>query len=636
MPGGDFFFNSVGLLLHGNGADLSTTITDNSPNAFVPTLIGTPKNSTALPKFGTGSLLFNGTGDALSYAHNAALNLATGDFTIESWNYFTSLTDNVNIVVKDHTYGATFVSYSLVVLADGTLRGTVGTGNSAGYSQDISSPPGAVLINGYRHLAFVRSGTTLMLFVDGALVATATQTGTAVDGAKALVIGKYQTGASTPAVTDQWYKGRLDELRITKGVARYTASFAAPTAQFPDVVDLTSGSATITLSAFPVSGRGGGTAQLQIAPPALIGYGGASAQATMPMPIVKGYGPGSAQLTIPMFTVEATGQTLEPNQCHVKMPLPVVAGYGAATAKLAMPTPLLIAAGTTATAGGGALAMPMPTVAAAGRVTTQSAAQLTLVSPFVASGYGGASAPLAMPTPLVAGAGRSGSMGGATITLPAFQLIATGKIGVAGNAALLMPMLIPVPSGRAVLTIPGFIVVAIGSIQVTLNAASFEAFATNLSHSPLGPGQQPVDEVTRYTNFPFTQVLRFNGKHYGVGLDGLYEIGGSTDNGAAIGWAFRTGETDFDSAQQKTVLSAYMGGRLGPDAVVTSYSGEKAAGITSHAYANPRTSAAQNYRQKFGRGAKARYYGVGAADALGGELVLDTLELEVIAMKRKI
>jgi hypothetical protein len=226
----DPVYPATRLLLSGDGANGGTVFTDSSVVPKTPTRVGGTVTSTTQIKFGTASLLFNGTTDALSFANDRTLNLAVGDFTIESWIYLTSLATERVILQKDQTFGSTFPSYYLSVTASGALVGLVGTGNGATYNQSLASAAGLITTGAWRHVAFTRDDLTLRLFIDGALVKTATQTGTAADGGKALLIGRFPSGGGT---ADDWWAGHLDDLRITRGVARYTASFSAPTAALP-------------------------------------------------------------------------------------------------------------------------------------------------------------------------------------------------------------------------------------------------------------------------------------------------------------------------------------------------------------------------------------------------------------------
>ena len=228
---GDANYASVSLLLHGEGSNGGSTFTDNSPTPKTPSLIGAPTTSTAQKKWGSASMLFGGSADALSYAHATSLNLASGDFTIEAWVYITSFSTPRTLLQKDQTYGSTFPSYAIRIYTNGSVGLLVGSGSAATYAQEPITAAGAITTNTWQHIAFTRSGTTLRIFVDGALAQTATQTGTPTDGGKAMLVGRYPSGGGT---ADHWFSGYIDDLRITKGVARYTAAFTPDSRASPD------------------------------------------------------------------------------------------------------------------------------------------------------------------------------------------------------------------------------------------------------------------------------------------------------------------------------------------------------------------------------------------------------------------
>ncbi len=72
------------------------------------------------------------------------------------------------------------------------------------------------------HVAVTRSGTSLRMFINGILESSATNSSDLV--ASGLNLGLI----STPYLMN----GYIDDFRITKGVARYTANFTPPTGTF--------------------------------------------------------------------------------------------------------------------------------------------------------------------------------------------------------------------------------------------------------------------------------------------------------------------------------------------------------------------------------------------------------------------
>jgi hypothetical protein len=166
---------------------------------------------------------FDGNGDYLSIAHNTALNLSSGDFTIEAWVLNTVNTAGATIIQKDGVSGSTYYSYNLSFNASGYVIFGVGSGNSTAYLQSIGGTT-SLTVNTWYHIAGVKSGTTLSLYINGILNATATQTGTIVDGGKATLVG-YQTGQPTAA----YWSGYISNARIVKGTALYTTTFTPST-----------------------------------------------------------------------------------------------------------------------------------------------------------------------------------------------------------------------------------------------------------------------------------------------------------------------------------------------------------------------------------------------------------------------
>jgi hypothetical protein len=221
----DTYKRSVGLLIHADGVNASTVVGDITGK--VMTAAGNAQISTVQSKFGGASLLFDGTGDWISTPAHADLNLTSGDFTIELWIYKT-VAAQAFVLNKDGQSGAYYPQWWVSIGASNVLTAALGTGTSSPTVTTINSAA-PINLNQWYHIAFTRSGTTLRLFIDGALSNSATQAVTMTDGGRPLYIG-YE-----PGTTPLYYTGYLDDIRITKGVARYTSTFTPPTRTFSDV-----------------------------------------------------------------------------------------------------------------------------------------------------------------------------------------------------------------------------------------------------------------------------------------------------------------------------------------------------------------------------------------------------------------
>ena len=215
-PGGDPDFASVSLLLHCDGTNGSTTFTDNSPSPKTVTPSGNTQITTTNPKFGTGAALFDGSGDHMAISHNTAFNFGTGDFTIEFWARWTS---KANFQVA-YTMGSAAGSVRIQT-GDGNGLMTVTVGGGVTTTESGAQPDAGV----WYHYAFTRASGTMRIFRDGVQRASNTNAGS-ISQTATIYIGSTGTGSS--------FNGRLDEVRVTAGIARYTSNFTPPTEAFPD------------------------------------------------------------------------------------------------------------------------------------------------------------------------------------------------------------------------------------------------------------------------------------------------------------------------------------------------------------------------------------------------------------------
>lgn len=358
----------------------------------------------------------------------------------------------------------------------------------------------------------------------------------------------------------------------------------------------------------------------------LVIYGGANASMVAPAAAVVSSGAGISAITAPAGTLYAVGHdSYGENALISTAPVPTLSAYLGGNATLDTPAPTLSAAGTGTGWANAALVAPPATISATGTVSSVASAALT---PPMAKliGYGGAVCSITLTgAPTLSATGTVGGVGSVAVTVPLAQLSAAVTAQNHGSAILTAPAGKMAGTLQAYIVAPGATLTAIGSATIT---ATYEAYALNLNHT----GEKVVDQMTRYTNFPFTHVVRYKNSYYGVAAGGLYLLEGTTDAGAPIAWQFKTGITDFGTANLKTVTYAYFGGRFGPGATVSIYPGES--GGNSYSYTTPRGQAAQNYRQQFGRGLKARYFAVGASGT--DALELDSLELITDTLSRRI
>lgn len=221
----DPYYANVSLLSHMNGADGSTTFTDEKGHTI--NTFGNVQLDTAQIKFGSASGLFDGTGDYLTVASDTALQLYGGNFTIEFWMRAAATGSDMGLITKRVSTNAR----GLVIYWSSADRIEMRLGDTNTAAWEVSfSGSSALSANTWYHIALSRSGNDYYGFVDGVQLvgSPTTSAATLADDTESFFIGINQDGSLTPL------NGWIDDLRITKGVARYTANFTPPSSQFPD------------------------------------------------------------------------------------------------------------------------------------------------------------------------------------------------------------------------------------------------------------------------------------------------------------------------------------------------------------------------------------------------------------------
>jgi hypothetical protein len=204
--------SGTSLLLSGTNGG----ITDATAKGVFET-VGSAQISTAQSKFGGSSMAFDGSDDYLVSPASVNYEVGTGSYTIEFWVYW-NVIGNIAMLFgwNGGATGSTFgYTYS---------DGRIGVGING--TNEIVSSSGQATTGSWIHMAFVKNGSTTTIYKNGVAIASSTtgvwssNTGTAT----------FSIGGGASASDTNCY---IDDLRITRGYARYTTNFTPPTAAFP-------------------------------------------------------------------------------------------------------------------------------------------------------------------------------------------------------------------------------------------------------------------------------------------------------------------------------------------------------------------------------------------------------------------
>lgn len=212
------------LLLHMDGSDASTTFADVTGKTVTPN--GDAQLDTAQKKFGISSALFDGTGDYLTLADSDDWYIGTGDFTVDFWVRFHNLAATEWLVGQTNTSPSDEHEFYIIknqhVSGDNLEFGYNSTPNG-GYV--VMQNSWEVVADTWYHLAFVISGNEGFIFINGVsqLCYKSSFATTDENFTGSLFIGK------NPKADNLYFNGWIDEMRISKGIARWTANFTPPT-----------------------------------------------------------------------------------------------------------------------------------------------------------------------------------------------------------------------------------------------------------------------------------------------------------------------------------------------------------------------------------------------------------------------
>lgn len=226
--GSDPYWDDVLTLLHMTGANASTDFPDATGN-LTWTANGGAQISTAQSKWGGGSGSFDATDfgqDYLTTAYDSdTMDWWTDDFTVEAWVRPTSFFSE-NWLIGNMSPTSAQMYWSLGFRSTG--KPSFFTALAGVPFEQYITGPDALSTNEWHHIAMSYASGTVYLAADGSIVASAAPANTPASySVLPLSIGGYRTYSRS-------LNGFVNDARITRGVARYTASYSVPDAEFPD------------------------------------------------------------------------------------------------------------------------------------------------------------------------------------------------------------------------------------------------------------------------------------------------------------------------------------------------------------------------------------------------------------------
>jgi hypothetical protein len=220
----DPYFSSVSLLIQGNGIHGSQNILDTSSNHVGIVAYGDTQIDTDIRKFAPGCVLFDGAGDYLLIGANSGFNFGTGAFTIEGWIRIHGNSNQTILLLNASEAGYGGLKLSLDSSGHLSLDMQSTSKSSWDYSSGTINP--GSLINNWHLFTVSRDNSgNIKVFIDGDTLYSDTWAGTIYSG------GQNYIGALNNSTN--YLHAHLDDLRITKGIGRYTQNFTPPNTPFP-------------------------------------------------------------------------------------------------------------------------------------------------------------------------------------------------------------------------------------------------------------------------------------------------------------------------------------------------------------------------------------------------------------------
>jgi hypothetical protein len=212
------------LLIHFDGADEANTYTAETGQTV--TFVGTAQLDTAQKKFGSSSLLLDGNSDYVTVPDSDDFYFGTGDFTISFFVNFQALLTQQEII---NQYQDANNQWILNISNTNRLRLTFVFG-SVVIADYYTTSPISITTGTFYHIEVVRSGSNCYMFVNGVSQALTINSGYSFETkdvgnvAAVLTIGVCNG--------TKFLNGYIDELKISKGIARHTENFTPPTTEY--------------------------------------------------------------------------------------------------------------------------------------------------------------------------------------------------------------------------------------------------------------------------------------------------------------------------------------------------------------------------------------------------------------------
>lgn len=233
------------LLIHSNHTDGATGFQDASLGASEPhpiTPYGDAQHDTDYAKFSQSSICFDGTGDYLRIPDSIDWDFGSGDFTVDFW-IRTTASQPDNKIIGQWRWEEQERSWQFRIY-HGTIEFSLDDDGGLPYFALTSS--GSLNDGEWHHVAGAKSATDVYLFIDGHEDDNGTFSGVINNNSDDLFIG-------SNVYESQFLDGHLDEIRITKGLARWTTDFTPPDGPYGDVQPTPTVVLTPTMTPSPTS-----------------------------------------------------------------------------------------------------------------------------------------------------------------------------------------------------------------------------------------------------------------------------------------------------------------------------------------------------------------------------------------------